>query len=122
MTDEKDISPMVQKVLDNVENQDYDKDQLMNLYNNATNYEKISDFERETLTEKLVAKLKTKYPSQSARMFGNKSTVAQETLTQILEDIKGEFDWITNNQVKPHVKVGGSMVGGGKYFYRGWNE
>ena len=112
MTNEKEISPLVQNVLNNIDKNIYDNEGLKNLYVNTSRYQGITDYEREQLTEKIVGQLRTRFPKQSARMLGNKSTLAQETLTQILEEIKKDFDWTTNNKVGDHVKVGGSMIRG----------
>jgi len=129
MSNEKTISPKVQSALDMIENKEMTNQQYTNLYINASKYEHITDYEREVLTDKLIGILRTKFPKQSARMLGNKSTVAQELLEEVMVELKKDFDF-SNNQVGSHVKVGGSMISGRDFvaWYisyknsKGWNS
>ena len=114
MEDFRYISDKVQKVLDLIKNKEMNNQQYFNLYQNTLNYEDISDYEREILTEKLVSILRIKFPKQSSKILGNKSTDAQELLEEILTEIKKEFSW-DKNRVGSHVKVGGSMVSGKEF-------
>ena len=128
MSDKKTISPKVKSALDMIENKEMTNQQYTNLYINASKYEYITDYEREILTEKLVSILRTKFPKQSARMLGNKSTVAKELLEEVMFELKKDFDF-SNNQIGSHVKVGGSMIGGRDFIAwyvsyknsKGWN-
>ena len=101
MTDKKEISPQVQNILDNLVN----SEQLVEI-----NMKELNDYEREIVTDKLVSLLRTKYPKEYAKRFSDEFKVGQETLTKILEYTKIKFDWITNNQLLPHVKVHYSML------------
>ena len=110
----RNISEKVQKVLDLIKDKDMNNKQYFNLYQNALNYEDITDYEREILTEKLVSILRIKFPKQSSKILGNKSSAAQELLEEILTEIKKEFNW-DKNRVRSHVKVCGSMINGEEF-------
>ena len=110
----RNISEKVQKVLDLIKHKDMNNKQYFNLYQNALNYEDITDYEREILTEKLVSILRIKFPKQSSKILGNKSSAAQELLEEILTEIKKEFNW-DKNRVGSHVKVCGSMINGKEF-------
>lgn len=128
MNDKKTISPKVKLALDMIQNKEMTNQEYTNFYINASKYEHITDYEREVLTEKLAAILRTKFPKQSARMLGNKSTLAQELLEEVMVELKKDFDF-SSNQVGSHVKVGGSMIGGREFIAwyvsyknsKGWN-
>ncbi len=114
MNEETQISKIVQQVLDRINKGEMSYKEYISLYNNVQEYEKITDYEKEILTEKLVGILRIKYPRQSAKIFGNKSVAAQVLLEEFLAEIKKEFNW-KSNKVKPYVKPGGSMIGGREF-------
>ncbi len=114
MENYRNISVKVQKVLNLIKNKEMNDLQYFNLYQNTLNYEDITDYEREILTEKLVSILRVKFPKKSRKILGNKSTAAQELLEEILTEIKKEFNF-DKNKVGSHVKVGGSMISGKEF-------
>ena len=114
MNKENKISKLVQQTLDIINNGKKDYKELIAMYNNSQKHEKITDYEREILSDTLVSILRTKYPKQSSRILGNKSIAAQELLEEMLVKVKEEFNWESNKHDK-HVKAGGSMISGKKF-------
>ena len=114
MNEEIKISKLVQQALDRINKGNMSYENYLSMYNNVQDSEKITDYEKEILTDKLVGILRIKYPRQSARILGNKSVAAQEILEEFLAELKKEFNW-KSNKVKPNVKPGGSMIGGREF-------
>ena len=105
------ISQLAQKSLNHIETKELSKTELINFFNNINNSTKITDYEREVLTEAVEKKMRVKFPKSAKAILGGKSAKAQELLEEIFSVLKKEFDW-SNNKVKTKVKVGGKMISG----------
>ena len=109
--EEQEISQLAQKSLNHIETKELSKTELINFFNNINNSTKITDYEREVLTEAVEKKMRIKFPKSAKAILGGKSAKAQELLEEIFSVLKKEFDW-SNNKVKTKVKVGGKMISG----------
>ena len=59
-------------------------------------------------------KMRVKFPRAATRMFGAKSSDAQELLTRIYNDLAPQFS-LVHNKVKNGVKIGGLMINGSQH-------
>ena len=109
--EDKAISQLTQKSLNHIETKELSKTELINFFNNINNSTKITDYEREVLTEAVEKKMRVKFPKSAKTILGGKNAKAQELLEEIFNVLKKEFDW-SNNKVKTKVKVGGKMISG----------
>lgn len=114
MNSENVISPKVQNVLNLIEQKEMEWHEYVHLYENASNYEYITDYERELILDNLIVILRTKFPKKSSKILGNKSTDALELLGGFLNIFIKEFN-LENNRVGNHVKAGGSMISGEEF-------
>jgi len=105
------ISQLAQKSLNHIETKELSKTELINFFNNINNSTKITDYEREVLTEAVEKKMRVKFPKSAKGILGGKSAKAQELLEEIFSVLIKEFDW-SNNKVKTKVKDGGKMISG----------
>ena len=119
MSDEQ-ISPKIQKILDDIENKERTYDQLRNFYQNIHDSDVITEYERENLIEVVEKKIKVNFPAKAKKQFGSKDAEAVIVLQEIYAKLDAEFDLSNNekNAVKSGVKVGGDMISGKKYVCR----
>ena len=74
----------------------------------------ITEEERAILTDELIIKLITLFPTKANRLLGNKSGKPQEFLEEILTEVNKKYDWSSiknggKNRTGDHVKAGGDM-------------
>ena len=117
LMEDKEISQLVQKSLNYIETKESSKTELINFFNNINNSTKITDYEREVLTEAVEKKMRVKFPKSAKKILGGKSAKAQELLQEIYSSLTKEFDW-SQNCVGNKVKVSGNMISGKEYV--GW--
>ena len=60
--EEQEISQLAQKSLNHIETKELSKTELINFFNNINNSTKITDYEREVLTEAEKKKMRVKFP------------------------------------------------------------
>ena len=111
------ISQLAQKSLNYIETKELSKTELVNFFNNINNSTKITDYEREVLTEAVEKQIRVKFPKSAKKILGGKSAKAQELLQEIYSLLTKEFDW-SKNCVGNKVKVSGRMIAGKEYV--GW--
>lgn len=87
---------------------------LLRLYDNATKYAGISEFERELIIEEIELKLRDIAPSHATKIFGPKDAEGRKFLESAYLSISKEFD-LGGNGVQNGVKVGGDMIAGRKH-------
>ena len=119
MSDDQ-ISPKIQKILEDIENKDRTYDQLRNFYQNIHDSDIITEYERENLIEVVEKKIKVNFPAKANKQFGSKDEEAVIVLQEIYAKLDAEFDLSNKekNAVKSGVKVGGDMISGKKYVCR----
>ena len=119
MSDDQ-ISPKIQKILEDIENKDRTYDQLRNFYQNIHDSDIITEYERENLIEVVEKKIKINFPAKAKKQFGSKDAEAVIVLQDIYAKLDAEFDLSNKekNAVKSGVKVGGDMISGKKYVCR----
>ena len=117
MSDDQ-ISPKIQKILEDIENKDRTYDQLRNFYQNIHDSDIITEYERENLIEVVEKKIKVNFPAKAKKQFGSKDAEAVIVLQEIYAKLDAEFDLSNNekNAVKSGVKVGGDMISGKNMF------
>jgi len=108
------VSPKVQQVLDIIANKEMTFGEYTALFNNASNSTIVTEEEREILTDELIIKLRTLFPTKANRLLGNKSGKPQEFLEEILTEVNTKYDWSSvknggKNRTGDHVKAGGDM-------------
>ena len=117
LMEDKEISQLVQKSLNYIETKESSKTELINFFNNINNSTKITDYEREALTEAVEKKMRVKFPKSAKKILGGIGAKAQELLQEIYSSLTKEFDW-SQNCVGNKVKVSGNMISGKEYV--GW--
>ena len=93
MTKYQTVSPKVQQVLDIIANKEMTFGEYTALFNNASNSTIVTEEEREILTDELIIKLRTLFPTKANRLLGNKSGKPQEFLEEILTEVNTKYDW-----------------------------
>ena len=113
MNSEQKISDRVLKVKNYIEERkDWQLQDLQNFYNNASNDKKITEYEKEILTELCEKIITERFPKKNSRkMLNNKSSEAKILLEEVYSDLSKNFD-LSKNKVKNGVKPGGYMIGG----------
>jgi transcriptional regulator of heat shock response len=116
MDSEQKISDRVLKVKNYIEERkDWQLQDLQNFYNNALNDKKITDYEKEIITELCEKIITERFPKKNSRkMLNNKSSEAKILLEEVYNDLIKSFD-LSKNNVKNGVKPGGYMIGGQMY-------
>ena len=116
MDSERKISDRVLKVKNYIEERkDWQLQDLQNFYNNASNDKKITDYEKEILTELCEKIIRERFPRKNSRkILNNKSSEAKVLLEEVYNNLIKNFD-LSKNKVKNGVKPGGYMIGGQMY-------
>ncbi|MBM5788061.1 MAG: hypothetical protein FJ375_05010 [Pelagibacterales bacterium] len=116
MDSERKISDRVLKVKNYIEERkDWQLQDLQNFYNNASNDKKITDYEKEILTELCEKIIRERFPRKNSRkILNNKSSEAKVLLEEVYSNLIKNFD-LSKNKVKNGVKPGGYMIGGQMY-------
>lgn len=115
--EEQQISPLVQKQLDRLDNGEMTESEMNRWRENATKTDRITEYEREIFLEKLETRIRNSYPVLSKKLFGSKDLPAVEALQNILNILEEDFD-LSGNLVKSGIKVGGDQVSGRKHVSR----
>lgn len=116
MNSEQKISDRVLKVKNYIEERkDWKLEELQNFYNNSSNDKKITDYEKEILTELCEKIITERFPKKNSRkMLNNKSSEAKVLLEEIYNGLIKNLD-LSANKVKNGLKPGGYMIGGNMY-------
>ena len=85
------ISPKVQKILDDIQNKERTYEQFHNLYVNIHDSDMITEYERESLIEVVEKKIKIKFPAKAKKQFGSKDNQAVIVLQEIYAKLDDEF-------------------------------
>ena len=107
----EDVSKQFKKTKAILETREFDFPQLKNFYNNISNSQDISEYEREQLIEIVTGLIHAKFPKRVKSIFGGKSEKAKILLEEVFNQLKKEFDW-SKNKIGTRVKVGGDMIAG----------
>ena len=111
---ETELSDEVKNALNLIENKDMTYPQLMNLFNNTEKSTRITEIERELLTQKLESVMRINFPRETGNLLGNKNDKPIEILEEVYHTISNKYD-LSDNLHKNGVKVGGDMIGGRAY-------
>ena len=106
-----DVSKQFKQTKAILETREFDFPQLKNFYNNISNSQDISEYEREQLIEIVTGLIHAKFPKRVKSIFGGKSEKAKILLEEVFNQLKKEFDW-SKNKIGSRVKVGGDMIAG----------
>lgn len=112
------LSTRVLRDLEEIEDERFEYDKLLHLYNNLTVTKLITEIEREFLTQRIETVIRTSFPKQYGRVYGRVLGNKNEKPLEVLEQIRYIADWhfdLSDNLHKNGVKVGGSMIGGREY-------
>ena len=111
------LSENVVRILNLIQNKDYNKKELHTFYENINNEydrDKITDYEFEILIQELEKRIRITQPRLSKALFGQKDEPVRKLLEGFLSELKNSFDFSKNN-VGSHVKTGGNMINGTRY-------
>ena len=111
MTANQELSLIIKRALDWIENKDLKVDELRHMFENANKNEHITEEEKELLINALEKRLRTKDARVAKSLFGPKDLEARETLQSIYNKLSADFD-LSKNKVGAGVKTGGDMIAG----------
>lgn len=89
----------------------YSEKELIALYNNAINNDRVSDVDKERVIAEIELQTRLRFPRSAKRLFGAKEKKARAILEAFYDAISEKFDF-SNNVLKNGVKTGGCMLSG----------
>lgn len=104
----------IQKIIENIESNQYEERQLVNLYNNANKKEGLSEEDKEAIISAIEKNTRLRFPRAAKRIFGAKESVAYTMLEKLYTSLRESIDF-KGNKLKNGVKTGGYMISGEFY-------